>query len=55
MEKRIPHNPGMSEEAWRNLHVILTRLTIKYADKIQKQQLEPLPRKRKKRVSSIAN
>jgi hypothetical protein len=37
--KRKPHNPGLSEEAWRNLHVILTRLTIKYADKIKQEDL----------------
>lgn len=35
-----PHNPGLSEEAWKNLHSLIARLSIKYADKIGNEEVE---------------
>lgn len=35
MNKRSPHNPGMSQEAWINLHKFVYKISVKYADKIR--------------------
>ncbi|VTR62467.1 Uncharacterised protein [Actinobacillus pleuropneumoniae] len=35
-----PYNPGMSEEAWNNLHKLIARLSIKYANKIGNEEVE---------------
>lgn len=51
-----PYNPGLSEEAWEKLHLLVARLSIKYAGKAQEDvQTKSLPRNRQKRSSSIAN
>lgn len=34
MEK--PNNPGMSEEAWKKLHLYIAKLSAKYGQEIKK-------------------
>lgn len=51
-----PYNPGLSEKAWKNLHSLIARLSIKYSGyAIEDDQPKALPRKRAKRSSSVAN
>ncbi len=33
-----PYNPGMSEKAWEKLHIIMSRLNLKYASKLSKEK-----------------
>jgi len=30
-----PHNPGLSEKAWKNLHRLIARLNLKYGAQLQ--------------------
>jgi hypothetical protein len=30
-----PHNPGLSDGAWQQLHVLLAKLNLKYGPKLQ--------------------
>lgn len=49
-------NPGLSEEAWKKLCVLVTRLSIKYSTKaVEEDQPKPVRRTRPNRSSSIAN
>jgi len=41
-----PHNPGMSEKAWRKLHTFASKMRIKYS--------EALAAKRKNKKSDIS-
>ena len=34
----LPFNPGMSEKAWEKLHIIMSRLNLKYASKLIKDR-----------------
>ncbi|GIO63535.1 hypothetical protein [Paenibacillus cineris] len=52
---KTPYNPGLSDEAWKNLHVLIARLSIKYAGTAAKGESKVLPRKRPGRSSSVAN
>lgn len=36
--EREPYNPGLSEEAWKRLHILVARLSLKYADKIKQSE-----------------
>lgn len=35
-----PHNPGMSEEAWKKLHEYVSELRIKYASELKKKNAD---------------
>ncbi|MEX3616488.1 hypothetical protein ACXFAU_04665 [Paenibacillus glucanolyticus] len=35
-----PYNPGLSEKAWDELHSLIARLSIKYADRVEKFESE---------------
>jgi len=49
-------NPGLSEDAWDKLHILMTRLSIKYAEHLREDaKPKTAPRKRNQRASSIAN
>jgi hypothetical protein len=30
-----PHNPGLSDKAWEQLHMLLAKLNLKYGAKLQ--------------------
>ncbi len=30
-----PHNPGLSDNAWEKLHMLLAKLNLKYGAKVQ--------------------
>lgn len=35
-----PHNPGMSEKAWDNLHALIAEFQIKYGPELAKKERE---------------
>lgn len=38
--KQNPHNPGLSEKAWEELHRKVVRWNIKYGDKLRENVIE---------------
>lgn len=34
--QNAPHNPGLSDKAWKNFNKLMARLNLKYGSKLQK-------------------